>query len=156
MNFNIRRDMCPIASDKNGRIEDIIAESVGVDKEEILGFDLSLYNRMHGAVLGADGEYFSAPRIDDLQCMYSTLEGFLNSESDDNVTVFAAFDNEEVAAVQSKGLNRRFCVMCLKEFATIRKHTKELLLKALCFRATMLMRCIRILRTSRTVQTVCI
>ena len=50
--------MCPIASEKNGRIEDIIAECVGVDKEEILGFDLSLYNRMHGAVLGADGEYF--------------------------------------------------------------------------------------------------
>ena len=34
--FNIRRDMCPIASEKNGRIEDIIAENVGVDKEEIL------------------------------------------------------------------------------------------------------------------------
>ena len=48
--FNIRRDMCPIASEKNGRIEDIIAESVGVDKEKILGFDLSLYNRMHGTV----------------------------------------------------------------------------------------------------------
>ena len=79
--FNIRRDMCPIASDKNGRIEDIIAENVGVDKEEILGFDLSLYNRMRGTVLGADGEYFSAPRIDDLQCMYSTLDGFLNSET---------------------------------------------------------------------------
>lgn len=74
--FNIRRDMCPIASEKNGRIEDIIAENVGVDKEEILGFDLSLYNRMRGTVLGTDGEYFSAPRIDDLQCMYSTLEGF--------------------------------------------------------------------------------
>lgn len=54
-----------IASEKNGRIEDIIAENVGVDKEEILGFGLSLYNRMRGTVLGADGEYFSAPRIDD-------------------------------------------------------------------------------------------
>ena len=106
--FNIRRDMCPIASDKNGRIEDIIAENVGVDKEEILGFDLSLYNRMQGTVLGADGEYFSAPRIDDLQCMYSTLEGFLNSESDDNVTVFAAFDNEEVGSGTKQGAKSSF------------------------------------------------
>lgn len=106
--FNIRRDMCPIASDKNGRIEDIIAENVGVDKEEILGFDLSLYNRMRGTVLGADGEYFSAPRIDDLQCMYSTLEGFLNSESDDNVTVFAAFDNEEVGSGTKQGAKSSF------------------------------------------------
>ena len=106
--FNIRRDMCPIASEKNGRIEDIIAENVGVDKEEILGFDLSLYNRMRGTVLGADGEYFSAPRIDDLQCMYSTLEGFLNSESDDNVTVFAAFDNEEVGSGTKQGAKSSF------------------------------------------------
>ena len=100
--------MCPIASEKNGRIEDIIAENVGVDKEEILGFDLSLYNRMRGTVLGADGEYFSAPRIDDLQCMYSTLEGFLNSESDDNVTVFAAFDNEEVGSGTKQGAKSSF------------------------------------------------
>ena len=107
---------------------------------------------MRGTVLGADGEYFSAPRIDDLQCMYSTLEGFLNSESDANVTVFAAFDNEEVGSGTKQGANRHFCVMCLKEFAIIRKRTKEPLLKALCYRATMLMRCIRILRTSRTVQ----
>ena len=106
--FNIRRDMCPIASEKNGRIEDIIAENVGVDKEEILGFDLSLYNRMRGTVLGADGEYFSAPRIDDLQCMYSTLEGFLNSESDDNVNVFAAFDNEEVGSGTKQGAKSSF------------------------------------------------
>ena len=117
--FNIRRDMCPIASEKNGRIEDIIAENVGVDKDEILGFDLSLYNRRKSR-----------------STLCSTMK--------------------KSAAVQSKVLNRHFCVMCLKEFAIIRKRTKEPLLKALCYRATMLMRCIRILRTSRTVQTVCI
>ena len=115
--FNIRRDMCPIASEKNGRIEDIIAENVGVDKEEILGFDLSLYNRMRGTVLGADGEYFSAPRIDDLQCMYSTLEGFLNSESDDNVTVFAAFDNEEVGSGTKQGAGSTFFPEVLKRIS---------------------------------------
>ena len=68
-------------------------------------------------------------------------------ESDDNVTVFAAFDNEEVGSGTKQGAKSSFCVMCLKEFAIIRKRTKEPLLKALCYRATMLMRCIRILRT---------
>ena len=84
-------------------------------QEEILGFDLSLYNRMRGTVLGADGEYFSAPRIDDLQCMYSTLEGFLNSESDDNVTVFAAFDNEEVGSGTKQGAKSSFLQMCIRD-----------------------------------------
>ena len=35
--------------------------------------------------------------------MYSTLDGFLNSKSDDNVTVFAAFDNEEVGSCTKQG-----------------------------------------------------
>lgn len=106
--FNIRRDMCPIAGESDGRIIDIVAENASVKKDDILGFDLSLYNRMRGTVLGADGEYFSAPRIDDLQCVYSTLEGFLSAESESNVKVFAAFDNEEVGSGTKQGAKSSF------------------------------------------------
>lgn len=106
--FNIRRDMCPIAGEKDGRLIDMIAKNAGLEQEDVLGFDLSLYNRMRGTVLGVSGEYFSAPRIDDLQCVYSTLEGFLNSKSDNNVTVFAAFDNEEVGSGTKQGAKSSF------------------------------------------------
>lgn len=102
--FNIKRDMCPLAGERSGALMDIIARGACVRAEDIKDFDLYLYNRMDGVVIGAENEYFSAPRIDDLQCVYSTLEGFLNSEgSQSAVPVFAAFDNEEVGSSTKQG-----------------------------------------------------
>ena len=106
--FNVKRDMCPIAGGKEGALMDIVAENAGVSRDSIKGFDLSLYNRMRGTVIGTDNEYFSAPRIDDLQCVFSTLEGFLNSQSSDTIPVFAAFDNEEVGSGTKQGAKSGF------------------------------------------------
>ncbi len=106
--FNVKRDMCPLAGGKDGALMDIVAENAGVKKDDIKGFDLSLYNRMRGTVTGTDNEYFSAPRIDDLQCVYTTLEGFLDSESGNAISVFAAFDNEEVGSGTKQGAKSGF------------------------------------------------
>ncbi|MGN0107857.1 MAG: M18 family aminopeptidase [Hominilimicola sp.] len=106
--FNVKRDMCPLAGEKDGTLMNIVAENAGVDKKEIKGFDLSLYNRMRGTVIGTDNEFFSAPRIDDLQCVFSTLEGFLKSESENAIPVFAAFDNEEVGSGTKQGAKSGF------------------------------------------------
>ena len=106
--FNVKRDMCPLAGGKDGALMDIVAENAGVKKDDIKGFDLSLYNRMRGTVTGTDNEYFSAPRIDDLQCVYATLEGFLDSESENAISVFAAFDNEEVGSGTKQGAKSGF------------------------------------------------
>ena len=106
--FNVKRDMCPLAGGKDGALMDIVAENAGVKKDDIKGFDLSLYNRMRGTVTGTDNEYFSAPRIDDLQCVYTTLEGFLDSESESAISVFAAFDNEEVGSGTKQGAKSGF------------------------------------------------
>lgn len=101
--FNIRRDMCPLTGGGSGALMSLAADAAGVRKEDIKGFDLSLYNRAEGSVFGVDNEYFCAPRIDDLQCVYSTLEGFLQSKDTDAVKVFAAFDNEEVGSSTKQG-----------------------------------------------------
>lgn len=106
--YNIKTDMCPIAGEREGAVIDLIAENAGVKKEDILGFDLSLYNRMKGTFLGADNEYFSAPRIDDLQCVFGTLEGFLGAGRSNSVQVFAAFDNEEVGSGTKQGAKSSF------------------------------------------------
>lgn len=106
--FNVKRDMCPLAGGKDGALMDIVVENAGVKKDDIKGFDLSLYNRMRGTVTGTDNEYFSAPRIDDLQCVYTTLEGFLDSESENAIPVFAAFDNEEVGSGTKQGAKSGF------------------------------------------------
>lgn len=101
--FNIKRDMCPIIGARKDALIDIVSENAGVRKEDIKGFDLYLYNRMRGTIIGTDNEYFSAPRIDDLQCVFAALEGFVGESSNNYVSVFAAFDNEEVGSGTKQG-----------------------------------------------------
>ncbi len=47
-------------------------------EEDILGHDLFLYNRTPGTLFGGVNEEFvSAPRLDDLQCAFSSMEGLI-------------------------------------------------------------------------------
>lgn len=105
--YNVKTDMCPILGENKGSLLELIAENAGVKAEEIAGFDLSLYSR-GAAVLGTDNEYFSAPRIDDLQCVFAALEGFVSAPPSKNVQVFAAFDNEEVGSSSKQGAKSTF------------------------------------------------
>ena len=55
-----------------------------------------LYNRQEGYFWGLDDEYMSSAKLDDLACAYTTLMGFIKSETKYNVSVYCCFDNEEV------------------------------------------------------------
>lgn len=81
-----------------------IAAAGGVSKADILSFDLFLYNRMPARRWGQGGCFLSAPRIDDLVCVYAALTGFLGAESNKkSVPVLAVFDNEEVGSATKQG-----------------------------------------------------
>ena len=96
--LNPQKDLLPLCGGnltKDG-FEEMIAKELGVEKEDILSYDLFLYNRMRGTTLGINEEFVAAPKLDDLECAYSSIEGMLNAKlSKDYVTVCAVFDNEE-------------------------------------------------------------
>ena len=59
---------------------------------------------MRGTTLGINEEFVAAPKLDDLECAYSSIEGMLNAKlSKDYVTVCAVFDNEEVGSGTKQG-----------------------------------------------------
>ena len=47
-------------------------------------------------------------RLDDLQCAYGTLEGFLAAEGGEKISVYCVFDNEEVGSSTKQELRLRF------------------------------------------------
>lgn len=108
--YNAQKDMCPVFGDEQAKDQFLvqIAEAAGVSQEQILGMDLFLYNRQKGAFWGCDNEFIASPRLDDLQCMYGTLQGFLAAEPAGNVSVFCAFDNEETGSVSRQGAASTF------------------------------------------------
>ncbi len=85
-----------------------IASSAGVKEEDILGKDLFLYVRDRGKLSGAEGELMLSPRLDDLECVYGSMEGFLAVEPKEFISVCAVFDNEEVGSHTRQGAASTF------------------------------------------------
>lgn len=85
-----------------------IAETVGVNAEEILGHDLFLYVREKGKVLGREDAFVLSPRLDDLQCVYASMEAFLTSIPREYISLCAVFDNEEVGSGTKQGADSTF------------------------------------------------
>lgn len=85
-----------------------IAGQLGLSTEDILDGDLYLYVREKGRVLGSRGELILSPKLDDLQCVYAGLEGFLSSTPDKYANVLAVFDNEEVGSGTRQGADSTF------------------------------------------------
>lgn len=108
--YNAQVDMQPLygGKDAHGSLMELIAKSAGVKAEDILGNDLYLYNRMEGTLWGADEEFVSAPKLDDAQCAFASLKGFLAGESRKAVNVHAVFDNEEVGSSTKQGAQSTF------------------------------------------------
>lgn len=108
--FDPNTDMLPLYACTGGEksFSELVAETVGVKAEDILGTELMLYPRTHGAVWGAEEEFVSSPRLDDLQCMYACLQGFLSAEPTESASVLCAFDNEEVGSDTKQGAGSAF------------------------------------------------
>ena len=81
--FNAQKDLLPLYGEKDGlSFAELIAEAAGVSKEDVLDYDLFVYNRQPGCVVGAEEEFLMSPRLDDAQCVFASLTGFLESEVD--------------------------------------------------------------------------
>lgn len=73
-----------------------------------MGSDLFLYNREKGRVFGADGEFICAPRLDDLECVYASLQAMLHGRPKNYVNFMIVFDNEEVGSTTKQGQHLLF------------------------------------------------
>lgn len=108
--FNAQTDMLPLYGDSSmkGSFEALIAEAAGVEKKQVAGSDLYLYNRMAPSVWGGDGLYISAPRLDDLECAYTSLCAFTEAEMGRHINMYCVFDNEEVGSGTRQGADSTF------------------------------------------------
>ena len=67
--YRAQKDMIPLFGDETakGAFPKLIADTLDTPEEDVLGMDLFLYNRTPASIWGAHREFFSSPRLDDLQ-----------------------------------------------------------------------------------------
>ena len=128
MKYNQQVDMLPLFSagecGENSYYE-LIAQELGVKPEEIVGCDLYLYPRVAPSLWGAKEEFISSPRLDDLQCAYTSMKALVDSHNPHGVNVCCCFDNEEVGSGTKQGALSTFLRDVLQRLHAALGHAPE-------------------------------
>ncbi|MGL4847992.1 MAG: M18 family aminopeptidase [Clostridium sp.] len=109
--INKQKDTLPLVGfvneklEKEGYLMSILCESLGVKKEEILDFDLFLYEFTKGCLVGIDEEFISIGGLDDKWMVYAGVRALLDSEEINSTKVMIAVDNEEIGSLTAQGAN---------------------------------------------------
>ena len=108
--YNLAADMQPITGTSlaRGSLMKLVAESAKVDEKDIISHELFLYPVDNGTVWGANDEFISSPRLDDLQCAYASLRALTEAECGNAVAVAYVSDNEEVGSGTKQGADSSF------------------------------------------------
>ncbi len=104
-----QKDMLPVLGiitdelEKGNLLLNVIAEELKCCKDDILDFDLSLYDVNAASLVGLHNEFISSGRLDDLAMAHAGLCALLSSETSDMTQVLAVFDNEETGSGTKQG-----------------------------------------------------
>lgn len=103
--FNRQTELIPIFTTKAEEDEFItfLAKELGVDKEDILDFELTCYNAELSQEVGIYGEMLSAPRIDNISSVAAMTEAMIRGKKCKSVNVAAFFDHEEIGSTTKQG-----------------------------------------------------
>lgn len=130
--YHVQTDLLPlIGSGKNDfSIKKMAAENLRVRPDQILSMDLSLYNRMAGTLWGAEEEFISCPRLDDLQCAFSSIKALCLPCCPEVLTAAVIFDSEEVGSRSRQGACSTFMKDCLERITLSLGYNREDYLRA--------------------------
>ena len=108
--YNPQKDMLPLYGTLSAKdtFMKTVAQAAGIEESDILGHDLFLYNREKASIWGADQEFLSCGRLDDLQCAFASLAGFLAGKKERYLNLHCVFDNEEVGSGTRQGAASTF------------------------------------------------
>ena len=133
--YEFQKELLPLYSsvgseeDKKDDLMAVVAEAAGTEADKILDSDLFLYNRQQAVTFGADNDFISAPRLDDLQCVYGSMSGLLEAEPVDRVAVHAVFNNEEVGSETKQGAASTFLTDTIRRICMAFGRSEEYIMR---------------------------
>ncbi len=95
--------------EKYGLLKALISDELGIDAEDILDFDLYLYDTTPAQCVGLRSELIQSGHLDDLSMAHAGLEALLADVETPEVTkCLAIFDNEETGSHTKQGAGSPF------------------------------------------------
>lgn len=135
--YNKQKDTLPLLGFVNDKLEKddylvtLLSNELKVNKEDILDFDLFLYEYEKGCFLGLDEEFLSCSRLDDLWMVFAGVKALVDSKENDSTKVMICIDNEEIGSLTAQGAHSAFIKTILERIALSLNKNKEEFFRAL-------------------------
>lgn len=107
--INPQKELTPLLAciksplENQNYLVEIIAQELNISPDAILDFDLSLYDTEKGCLIGANNEFISCARLDNLSMIHAGMEGLFTSPNINATQMMVCFDNEEVGSRTRQG-----------------------------------------------------
>lgn len=98
-----------------GAFMDCIAEALGVEADDILDYDLTIYNTDTPDYVGLQDEFVSAPRLDNLTSTQALIDGITEGTRDKGLNMMIVYDHEEVGSRSKQGACSTLLVSILEK-----------------------------------------
>lgn len=104
-----QKDMLPVlgifndAAEKDNILLNTIAKELNVNINDILDFDLLVYDVQKANLVGLHEEFISSGRLDDLSMAHAALTAMIEGTDKKATCVMAVFDNEETGSGTKQG-----------------------------------------------------
>lgn len=106
--YNSQIDLLPILGLGNNDLFKELLDSTRNDEEEILSYDLNLYNKEKAVLGGINNEFIYSPKEDNLVSAYISILSLISSISYDGISLGVVFNNEEVGSSSLNGADSDF------------------------------------------------
>lgn len=107
--LNHQRDMLPIVEvleESLGNDEffrKALAKECGAEPEEILDYELYVYQYEKGELIGLNETMISSPRLDNITSVTACIKGLIQAQRDKGINLAVIFDHEEVGSRTKQG-----------------------------------------------------
>ncbi|WP_276877180.1 M18 family aminopeptidase, partial [Anaerococcus hydrogenalis] len=111
--YNMQDELSPIIKTIEndfkieGYLQKLLAKEIRVDAEKIIDFDLALFDRQKGKILGSDDEFIHIGRLDNLASVHQSLTALINSKNE-KFNICVLNDNEEIGSGTRAGAKSPF------------------------------------------------
>ncbi|MGL4796563.1 MAG: M18 family aminopeptidase [Paraclostridium sp.] len=135
--LNKQKDMLPFVGLLNETLEkdnfllNTIANELGRKSEEIIDFDLFLYEYEKGMLIGANEELISCGRLDNLSMAHASIHALIDAKATNGVNIAVVFDNEEVGSSTKQGADSNMLINILERISLCLGQDREAFFRSL-------------------------
>ena len=105
--LSAQKDLLPVLGAVNQSLQpsvmQIVARELGAAADDILDFDLTLYDVQPPQLVGAAGDWVNCGRLDDLAMAWCALDAVTAATPGKQTKIMAVFDNEETGSGTKQG-----------------------------------------------------